>query len=195
MMNRNPFASQVPAIDRRRALILGGTLLAAPFWCKPSRAQDADEKPVSLSAIARQAPRALPDLTFSDDAGAAHPLSQWRGRGVVVHVWATWCPPCVLELPKLAALSARLGPQDPALVIVSADHGGATAVHGFMSRHHITPFQGYLDPKASVMSALGVEELPFTFVVDAKGQEVARHGGPIDWAAPDAIAQLRRLTA
>jgi len=194
MMYRNPFASPwKPALDRRQALILGGTLLAVPPWCKPLRAQDADEKPANLADLARRAQHPLPDLVFDDASGVAHPLSQWRGRGVIVHVWATWCPPCVLELPRLAALAGRLGPDDPALVVVSADRGGPAVVRAFLARHHTAPFTGYFDPKTAIMEALNLEELPVTLVVDKTGAEVARHGGPIDWSAPDAAAQMRRL--
>lgn len=138
---------------------------------------------------------AAPDITFADAAGAASTLSRWHGRPVVLHLWATWCGPCVTELPQLARLAAALTPSDPAIVVVSVDRGGAPVVTRFLDAHHISGLQTFYDPDHRAMTALAIEELPSTVVFDAQGQEIARHGGPLAWGAPDAAKTLRELVS
>lgn len=112
---------------------------------------------------------------------------------MVLHLWATWCGPCITELPALAALIPSFDAQGITLLPVALDHGGAAKVAPFLSRLHLSDFSTFYDPRAAILAALEEESLPLTLLVDRNGEEIARHAGPISWQAPGAISTVTRL--
>ena len=92
----------------------------------------------------------MPDGVFLDANGAEHHLSEFRGRGMVVNLWATWCAPCVAEMPSLAALSKALAPADIAVLPLSSDRGGAPAVKAWFEAHGIAALPVLIDPKGAL---------------------------------------------
>lgn len=177
-------------MTRRSALAAGGTLAAAFAARKPRAAEPAD-----LAKVLRQLdpPETLPDMAFFDANGTAHHLSDYRGRGVVVNLWATWCAPCVAEMPSLAALAAAVAPDHIAVLPLSSDRGGAPTVSAWFKAHGVTGLPVLLDPKSVIVSAWKAPGLPTSFVVNHQGQCVARLEGPANWAASDAVALVRKL--
>lgn len=136
------------------------------------------------------APRALPVLTFADANGRSLNLADFRGRTVLLNVWATWCPPCREEMPSLDRLQHSLGGRDFEIVALSVDAGGAPAVERFYKENGISRLAVYVDPAMRTPGALGAPGLPTTLLVDADGRELGRHVGPAQWDDAQAIRQI-----
>jgi thiol-disulfide isomerase/thioredoxin len=123
---------------------------------------------------------AAPDLLFEDGEGRPVRLSAFRGRPVLVNLWATWCGPCVVEMPSLDALAARAG-QELEIVAISQDLDGRQRVSDFFAAHRFSRLEPYLDPRMQLMPALGLDTLPTTILYDAEGREVWRMTGMAEW--------------
>jgi len=179
----------------RRRLLAGaaaGTLAAASM---PRKLRAAQLKVLTSAMQLVLPPVPAPDISFVDAAGKQHRLSEFRGHGMVINLWATWCPPCVEEMPSLAALSKALAPHDIAVLPLSSDHGGAKAVEAFFARRDITGLPVLLDPEGAATRAFKAPGLPTSVVIDKQGREVARVEGGADWSAPDAVAAVRKLAS
>ena len=176
-------------IARRRMLasVAGGTLAAVLGAGKLQAAALAD----ALHLVDPPVP--APDISFVDADGKPHALSEFRGHGMVINLWATWCPPCVEEMPSLAALSKAVAPDDIAVLPLSSDHGGASAVRAFFAHHDITGLPVLLDPHGAAAHALNARGLPTSVVIDKQGRMRARLEGSADWSSPAAVAAVRRL--
>jgi thiol-disulfide isomerase/thioredoxin len=127
--------------------------------------------------------------------GSSHHLSEFKGRGMVVNLWATWCAPCVAEMPSLEVLSRALGPQDIAVLPLSSDRGGADAVRAWFDQHDITALPVLLDPKGALARAFNARGIPTTVVINTSGLIVARIEGAADWSAPEAQTLVKTLAA
>jgi thiol-disulfide isomerase/thioredoxin len=114
---------------------------------------------------------------------------------MVVNMWATWCAPCVVELPSLDALAKALAPQDIAVLPLSSDRGGAAAVESWYRQHGITGLPVLLDPKGALARAFNARGIPTTVVINASGRVVARLEGAADWGSPAAQALIQKLVA
>lgn len=185
-------------LTRRRLLAAGGTVVGAVAIGKLVGLERDRAEPPSpeLGALTPVDPPALlPPLRFTTADGGTYPLAAAHGKGVVLNFWATWCPPCVAEMPALDALAIRLAPRDIAVLTVSADHGGAPAVQSFYAAHHITHLPLLLDPGDAAVQALGLRGFPTTLIIDRQGRERARLEGAADWASDATIRQIEALCA
>ena len=125
-------------------------------------------------------PKPLPTLGFLDGNGARHDLAEFRGHPMLLNLWATWCQPCIAELPALAALARTEAKDGIAVVALSTDHGGPAQVRSFLAAHGIDlPVR--VDPDGHVLEALGINGLPTTLLIDARGRERGRLEGAADW--------------
>ena len=171
--------------------------MAAAFARKPlAGAALAQQGPPSfqpLDTVKSHPPTPVPALSFTDGAGGTVGLDGFRGHGLVVNLWATWCVPCVTEMPALDALARTLAPSGVRVLTVSLDRGGADAVRPFFAAHGIRSLPLLLDPHSATLAALGLDGIPVTLLVDRQGREVARLQGPVDWATPQAAALVERL--
>lgn len=179
-------------ITRRTVLAAAGTLAATLPLRKPARAatlMGAD------ALVPTHPPQALPPLSFTGADGTKHTLADWKGQGVVLNLWATWCMPCVAEMPALAGLAAKLvaSKADIAVLPVSSDHGGAATVRAFFNSHHITDLPVLVDPDSALPHALHVNGIPTTFIIGRDGREHARAQGPVDWTAEAVINRIQAL--
>ena len=147
-----------------------------------------------LFFLARRGPKLAPDFAVTDLQGRTVRLSALRGKVVVLNMWATWCAPCVEEMPSMERLWTTLQGDGFALLAVSQDEEGRHAVEPFVEKMRLT-FPVLLDPEHEVGDRYGVWGYPETFVIDRNGYVVERVIGPRDWAAPAAIAALRTLIA
>jgi thiol-disulfide isomerase/thioredoxin len=136
-------------------------------------------------------PLRLPDLAFEDAGGKPKKLSDWRGRTVLVNLWATWCVPCRKEMPALDSLQAKLGGKDFEVVAINIDTRDPEKPKNFLKEGNLTRLGYFTDQKAKVFQdlktigkALG---MPTSILVDAKGCEIANIAGPAEWASDDAI--------
>jgi len=177
-------------ISRRILLAACGTLAAGLIPRKP-RAQGLQNFADALDLV--NPPAAAPDIVFAAADGSQHHLKDFAGHGMVINLWATWCAPCVEEMPALAALSKALAPDDIAVLPLSSDHGGATVVEAFYRQHGISGLPVLLDPHSAAAHAFGVQGIPTSVIIDKEGRERARLEGAADWSTPNAIKAVRKL--
>jgi thiol-disulfide isomerase/thioredoxin len=137
---------------------------------------------------------AAPGTRFEDPDGEKVTLADFRGKPVLLNLWATWCAPCVKELPTLDALQTREGERLKVLT-VSQDMEGRAKVEAFLAKRTYRTLEAWLDPEMALMSDLGVSSLPTTILYDAQGREVWRVAGDKDWAGPEAAALLSPAAA
>jgi thiol-disulfide isomerase/thioredoxin len=184
--------SFVPVLNRRSAMfcapaLLGATLLA-PGLSRQGWAAKGLEK---LREAANPAPP--PTITFTDADGKETTLADFAGQGLVINLWATWCPPCVAEMPALDRLQAMLRAERIAVLALSSDRGGRAQVEPFYQRLGLKELAIWLDPRGAAARALGARGLPTTVIIDRAGREVARLEGEAAWDAPELVAAVRRL--
>ena len=138
-------------------------------------------------------PKAIPGIQFQDGAGRARSLADFRGKLVVLNIWATWCAPCREEMPALDRLQAKLGGRDFEVVALSIDQQGPQAVRKFLAEVGVKALELYIDPSAQAGFKLATVGLPTTLLVDREGREIGRHVGPAKWDAPEIVEGLRRM--
>ncbi len=156
---------------------LAGPVHAAPAMPKPM---------VALKPL-----KAAPAVAFTDAAGARHPLAAYKGKYVLLNMWATWCAPCVAELPALTRLQAAV----PGLNVlaVNMDRGKVDAA-AFLKSHNAAALGSLRDTDITLMRSFGAFGLPTTVLIDAKGNVVGRAEGPSEWDSPEAIAYFKDVT-
>ena len=141
------------------------------------------------------APLQLPDLVFEDANGKPKRLSDWRGRTVLVNLWATWCVPCRKEMPALESLQTRLGGPNFEVVAVNIDTRDPEKPKNFLKEANLTRLDYYSDQKAKVFQDLKVIGkalgMPTSILIDANGCEIANIAGPAEWASDDAIKLIK----
>jgi thiol-disulfide isomerase/thioredoxin len=140
-------------------------------------------------------PLRLPDLAFEDADGKPRKLSDWRGKTVLVNLWATWCVPCRKEMPALDSLQTKLGGKDFEVVAINIDTRDAEKPKNFLKDGNLTRLSYFSDQKAKVFQdlknigkALG---MPTSVLVDAQGCEIANIAGPAEWASDDAVKLIK----
>lgn len=133
--------------------------------------------------------RPAPDVLFEDPDGEPASLADFRGRPLLLNLWATWCAPCIKELPTLDALAAREG-ERLQVVTLSQDMEGRAKVEAFLATRKFAAIEPWLDSEMKMMAALGVTTLPATILYDSQGREVWRMIGDEDWAGEEAKALI-----
>lgn len=172
-----------------RRVALAGTL-AAGIGSRKLRAAEPD----ALPRLKLRDPAVVPPpVNFRDADGAQHSLKDYAGKGIVLNLWATWCAPCIAELPSLDTLAGKLAGQGVVVLPLSSDHGGVAAVRQFYQQHGITKLPILLDPQGAAMRAFGVTGIPATFLLNRRGLECAFVAGDEDWGSPAAVAQVAHL--
>jgi thiol-disulfide isomerase/thioredoxin len=144
-------------------------------------------------------PLQLPDLTFVDSEGAAKKLSEWKGRTVLLNLWATWCVPCRKEMPALDNLEGKLGSDKFAVVAINIDTRDSEKPKAFLKDNNLTRLGNYSDAKAKVFQDLKTIGLalgmPTSVLIDPKGCEIANIAGPAEWDSEDAVKLITAATA
>lgn len=143
-------------------------------------------------------PLKVPDLTFNDAEGNPRKLSEWRGRTVLVNLWATWCVPCRKEMPALDQLQTKLGGPKFEVVAINIDTRDLDRPRNFLKDGNLTQLSYFHDAKAKVFQdlkavgrALG---MPTSVLVDGSGCEIATIAGPAEWASDDAVKLITAAT-
>ena len=133
---------------------------------------------------------AAPTVSFEDPQGRTTSFAAFRGRPLLVNLWATWCGPCIVEMPSLDALAEREGDALQVLAL-SQDMEGRDRVTAFFGARRFNRLEPYLDAQLSVMTNLRIDTLPTTILYDAQGREVWRMTGMAEWDGPRAEQLLR----
>ncbi len=123
----------------------------------------------------------LPALSFTDESGKILGLAAARHKLTAVHFWATWCVPCVEELPAVDTAQKRYADKGFHVIALSMDGKNIAKVSKFMAQHNIRNLQPLVDSEMLSFNALKIPGLPATVFVNARGEEIARVTGPLDW--------------
>lgn len=155
-----------------------------PGWSGPPQA------PATGRLDRSKAGQAAPATAFEDSDGAPASLADFRGRPVLLNLWATWCAPCIAEMPTLDRLAGRESDRLHVLTI-SQDLDGRDRVEAFFAKQGYRNLETWLDPQMALMTELKADTLPTTILYDAQGREVWRVVGMEDWESGGAALLLK----
>ena len=166
--------------------------------CTDSRPVVAALNPLAKGEVAAfivaERPRPVPDLVFQDAEGRVRKLSEWRGRTVLLNLWATWCVPCRREMPALDRLQARLGGERFDVIAVDLDTRGPESVGKFLRDAGIDHLARYSDSSLKLFQDLKAQGrapgLPTSLLIGPDGCELGYLPGPAEWDSPDGLALL-----
>jgi thiol-disulfide isomerase/thioredoxin len=173
------------------AILYGGLSQFGAERSEPSAPVSAGAGAASFAFSFLDRPRAVPTLGFTDGEGRALSLAGFRGRPVLLNIWATWCVPCREEMPSLDRLQAQLGPSRLKVLPLSIDRQGLPVVEKFYRDLGLKALGIYLDRDGNAGNALGAVGVPTTLLIDREGREVGRKIGAAAWDSPTVVALLR----
>ncbi len=145
------------------------------------------------SFVLHDAPKPVATVAFDDAEGRSRTLADFKGKVVLLNIWATWCVPCRKEMPALDRLQGAMGSPDFEVLPVSIDRGGIAKVRDFYSEIGVRHLAIYIDVSGQAPRALGAVGLPTTLVIDRAGQEVGRVIGPAEWDSSEIADVLRPI--
>ena len=160
---------------------------------EPATTNEAEEAGPAKGLLRNKAGQPAPDIELRNADDDPATLAEAEGKPLLVNIWATWCAPCVKELPTLQAVAARAGA--PRVIAVSQDMAPRGSVDAFLDKNKLADLEVWHDPKMALSSATGAEVLPTTILYDAKGREVWRYVGDLDWTREEAARLLAEAGA
>jgi thiol-disulfide isomerase/thioredoxin len=186
--------------------LLAGVLVAAVLgwigvreWAPGEPSSAAGGRPPISGTVKNFIPtdpgRPAPIDRFYDADGHEVSFFDFGGKVVLLNLWATWCVPCLQELPSLDRLQAQLGGADFQVVALSVDRRGVEAVRPYFAKLKIANLPIYVEPKNQLATALGLEVLPSTIIIDPHGVMLGRMIGAAQWDAPESLALIRHYIA
>jgi len=137
-------------------------------------------------------PFPAPEISLADSSGQTIELSDLRGKPVIVNLWATWCEPCLREMPSLERVQSRFG-ERIAVLAVSEDRGGGKTVDPFIAKLGLKSVKIYIDPKSEAGHAFAVRGLPTSLLIDRNGMVIGRVEGAAEWDSPKILGVLQPL--
>ncbi len=137
--------------------------------------------------VLNDTPKKLIDISFKNAAGQTVRLSDWKGKAVLLNIWATWCVPCRREMPALDVLQSKLGDSKFEVVAISVDGGDMEKPRKFLTQLGIKALSLYADPSKKVSQDLRAFGLPVTILVNHQGEELGWYTGEMEWASQDAF--------
>jgi len=140
-----------------------------------------------------ETPQTLADIEFHDELEGSLSLKDWRGKIVLLNVWATWCGPCREEMPTLDRLQEKLGGDQFDVLALSIDRDGIGIVRDFYDEIGLQHLQIRIDPTTKASRAMKVFGLPTTLLIGPDGKELGRKIGPAEWDAPNAIIFFEKI--
>ncbi len=151
------------------------------------KAPEAAAKTGQMAAyVKKSAPEALPEITFNDASGKTLSLADFKGKTILLNLWATWCAPCREEMGSLNRLQQALGSDKFEVVALSLDRKGAEASQKFLDETKATSLKLYIDASAKQGTVLKIVGMPTTILIDTEGRELGRLAGPAEWDSEDA---------
>ena len=152
-------------------------------------------QPLPKNFILHEVPKPIASIAFEDDQGRPRSLAEFRGKIVLLNIWATWCGPCRREMPSLDRLQGLLGGADFEVVALSIDRAGLDPVRKFYTDVGIRNLAIYIDRSGKATRDLGTIGVPATLLIDRDGHELGRLVGPAEWDEPDIVQFLKRIIA
>jgi thiol-disulfide isomerase/thioredoxin len=144
--------------------------------------------------VMRSEPKPMPELSFTDASGKIRSLSEFKGKVVLLNIWATWCGPCRKEMPTFDRLQAALGGPDFEIVPLSVDRKGMEVVEKFYAENGIKSLARYVTGSSNeAFEKLALFGLPVTLLINRQGQELGRREGPAEWDSPETTAFLKTI--
>lgn len=140
----------------------------------------------------RDAPPAQPNMSFAGPDGREMTLSDYKGKVILLNVWATWCAPCIVEMPMLNELQAARGGDEFEVVTVSVDRIAEDA-EKFMTDNNLSMLTPWYDKSYALPAKVGARGLPVSIFYNRKGQEIARVPGEVDWTRPEVSALIDKI--
>jgi thiol-disulfide isomerase/thioredoxin len=152
--------------------------------------------PAALAPFAAaKTPLAVPQVAISGPTGTRLMLSAFKGKYVLLNLWAPWCAPCVRELPALAKLKSAVPGGQFDVIAVDVGRGTALDARNFLDAHGAHGLATYVDSDLALLRAFGAFGLPLTVLIDPQGHEIGRAVGPAAWDSPDAVDYFKSLAA
>lgn len=145
--------------------------------------------------ILNRTPSPVASIEFEDQDGKTRNLADFKGKVIVLNIWATWCVPCRKEMPTLDRLQTALGGPDFEVVPVSIDLGGVAAVRKFYGAIGVLSLSIYVDKSGRISREVGAFGVPTTLILDRDSEEIARAVGPAEWDSPEIMQFLRSVIA
>ncbi|MGL5359022.1 MAG: TlpA disulfide reductase family protein [Shewanella sp.] len=166
--------------------------LAGQAYAYPGmqQAKQPIESTVDLISVLPQTYPIAP-IPFKDVDGNAIDFSQYKGKVVMVNMWATWCPPCVRELPAIERLATKFKAEDFALLPISIDAEGQPLVQRFLGSQGMAGFNSYYDPKQNLSQVFPLDTIPATFILDQNGDLIAFVRSFVDWDDAKAVTLIQ----
>ena len=143
--------------------------------------------------LVHTAPKDITAFIFTDKDNKQRSLSDWKGKVVLLNLWATWCAPCRKEMPDVAKLQKELGGAEFEVVALSIDRKGLAASQAFLKETGADNLAAFVDPEGNSLKALQALGLPATVLIDRNGKERGRLLGPADWSSPESKAIVKLL--
>lgn len=176
-------------------ILCGAALLVLSL--RPARIERITQAPAPSTASQNlgqftplTAPLPAPALAFTTRDGTQKQLADFKGKLVLVNLWATWCVPCVEEMPALERLQAQLGDK-LAILAISEDRQGEAVVAPFLEQHAIKHLAIFLDPKTAATNEFGAQGLPSSYLIARDGTIVGKEEGAAAWDSAEMLAKLQ----
>ncbi|NQW01375.1 MAG: TlpA family protein disulfide reductase [Rhodospirillales bacterium] len=165
--------------------VFAPSLRAAPDQCTPQNGLFGNFQATRPAQL-------VPDVTFLQETGAETTLAAHKGKGVVLNFWATWCAPCVREMPQLDRLNAFVRENRIDVLTISEDRKALVAAPKFYKTHNLNDLPVLADPQGRLMRAFSAPGLPLTVFINSAGFEIGRVIGPAEWDSPEIVSFVRQ---
>lgn len=179
-------------------MIIFGLLAAFAVFVQSCQSPKNDLDRFGIKSLKRlqvlSAPPIQPSGSYKNPFSEEMTLRDYRGKYVLLNVWATWCPPCIAEMPSLNELSKQRGGEAFAVVTISMDRDMEDA-DKFFQKHKLDYLDAWHDDSFSLNAKVRTQGLPVSIIYDPNGKEVLRVTGEADWASPEALALIDHLLA
>lgn len=174
-------------------ILLLGCLSHFSLFAYPGMQQSGGQ-PTSISQI-KLLPKPYPitSIPFKDETGKPVQFDQFRGKVIMVNMWATWCPPCIRELPALARLGKMFDSKQFEVLPVSIDRDGKKTVEPFLTKIGMADFSTYYDETQELDAVFPLDTIPATFILNSKGELIAFVRTFVDWEDKQAIELIQEL--
>lgn len=156
----------------------------------------AEGEPETVDFATYNTPRTVPAVNFYGPDGSVYGFDNWRGQKLVVNFWATWCAPCVEELPRLNLLKQELESRGAAVSVIAISMDAQKdfdQIADFLKKHKAGKLHPFMDTNREIMGKMNLSGFPVTYILDEQGRELTRYEGPLAWDDPKVLDAILRL--